>query len=494
MGRRVAAARVVSVALPSDPFRPIPRPAALIAALIIALAVLIGLAAGDPTPEWLLPLGVLAGAGALYAGARWPFASLLIILGSSILLVCVRVSGLRSMNLIDVLMPPVLFASYLDKQRHDRLVRAEAGHAHDDLHTAEGRFLRAVLWFYALAALSLVRLATLAGVPAALDSAILMTRAAQGLLFYPLCNWWLRTPSRVEHAWRAMIVAGMALAIVNLVGVTLWDVKRAGMTFFLNNWDAPLSTPNEAGTATLMVGVVLLVRHAMRPDWKNLALGALMVVVLLLTQSRSGLLAWLTFGLFTLRWVRPSRLITGGLVIAATLPLMPAAFWIRMVRSVAVERGSFEAYSFFQRVYGWRTAWKVFLDYPWTGVGYLGFRFVSSGYNELRIVFGTVENYFYEILVSMGVLGLALSLVVVWRLFQLGFAVRRTARPGTLAFHMARFHTPLLLGLLVANMTGDNFMGMVGLAQLAMWTAVLVRSAHTAQAVSPTSLAPDASA
>jgi hypothetical protein len=45
---------------------------------------------------------------------------------------------------------------------------------------------------------------------------------------------------------------------------------------------------------------------------------------------------------------------------------------------------------------------------------------------------------------------------------------------------MARFHAPLMLGLLVANMTGDNFVGLVGLAQVAMWTAVMVRAGHDA--------------
>jgi O-antigen ligase len=211
-----------------------------------------------------------------------------------------------------------------------------------------------------------------------------------------------------------------------------------------------------------------------------MVLAILMVMTLGLTQSRSGLLAWATFGLLTLRWMRPSRILAGALAVAALLPLLPQAFWIRMARSIAVERGTNEVGSFFQRVYGWRVAWSVFLDHPWTGVGYLGFRFVSHTYNELRIIFFTVENYFYEILISMGVVGLALLVIVFVRLFQLGREVGRVAPPRTLAFYMARFHSPLLIALLVANMTGDNFMGMVSLAQLALWAAVLVRSGHAA--------------
>jgi O-antigen ligase len=153
-----------------------------------------------------------------------------------------------------------------------------------------------------------------------------------------------------------------------------------------------------------------------------------------------------------------------------------------MTRSLSVERGSFEALSLFQRVFGWRAAWHVFLDHPWIGVGYLGFRFVSHAYNELQLVITTVENYYFEILVSLGVVGLAMLVVVLLALFGIGRAVGRVAPPGTLAYHMARYHAPLVLGLLVANLTGNNFMGMVAVAQVAMWTAVLVQSGHAALA------------
>jgi len=153
-----------------------------------------------------------------------------------------------------------------------------------------------------------------------------------------------------------------------------------------------------------------------------------------------------------------------------------------MAKSLVVERGSFEVMSALQRVYGWRTAWKVFLDHPWTGIGYLGFRFVSNRYNALRLNLVTVENYFYEILVSMGIVGLVVISVVVVRLFKLGREVGRVAPEGTLASHMARVHGPLVLGLLAANLTGDNFLGLVSIAQLALWCAVLVGAGHAAVA------------
>ena len=477
-----ARAQSVSSVLATGTVPPQARDSRRIAALIVGLAVLAGLAAGDPSPLWLMPLAVIAGVSVLCAGGRWPFAGLLIILCSNILLVVVRVSGLRSVNLVDVLLPSVLLVSVFGTARREARLHVQRGAAHERLEAAERGFTRAVLVFFGCAALSLLQLAYLAGVSAALDSGLLLIRACQGLLLYPLCILWLRTSERIAHVWTAVFVTGTLLAVLNIIGLVAWNVQRAGMTLYLNNPDAPFSGPNEAGASTLIVAVVLLVRHAMKPDWKNLMLGGLMIALVVLTGSRSGLLAWATFGLLTLRGVRPSRVLGGALAIAAILPLIPGRFWGRLARTVAVERGSFEALSFFIRVYGWRAAWGMVQDHPWTGVGYLGFRFLSHNYNELRIVLGTVENYYYETLVSMGVVGLALLIFAIVKLFQLGHEVGRVAPPGTLAHHMAKFHAPLVLALLVANLTADNLAGMTSLAQLAMWTAVLVRSGHAAVA------------
>ena len=107
-----------------------------------------------------------------------------------------------------------------------------------------------------------------------------------------------------------------------------------------------------------------------------------------------------------------------------------------MLRSVALKRGSFEALSFFQRLYGWRIAWRVMQDHPWSGVGYLGYRLVSHRYNEACAVLITVEKCFSEILVSMRVVGLGMLVVVIAKLFQLGREVGRPAPSSTLGHRM----------------------------------------------------------
>lgn len=451
-----------------------------VALLIICCSVLLGVAVGAPSPAVWISIGVLTWAATIYASLKWPFWSLLVMMTQAILLVVVRLLELRSVNFIDLLMPPVLLATLYASTRLRERERLEPGVAHERLRLEARGLTHAVLWFSAAALLSLVQLTRLAGVKAALDSGLLLTRSYQGLLFYPMCAWWLRGGKRVESAWNALIIAGIALAAVNVIGVTFWDVKRAGMTLFLNNTDAPLSTPNEAGITTLFVAVVAMVRQSIRPNWKNVALVVLMLLVLGLTQSRSGILAWATFGLFTLRWVRPVQLLAGTLGVAAMLPIIPEALWIRLTRSIMLEPGSNEAISMFVRLFTWRVAWDVFRDFPWTGVGYIGFRFVSHRYNQFNMLLGTVENYYFEMLVSLGIFGFGLLVWVIVKLFRLGHEVRRIAPKDTLAHQMARFHTPLMLALLVANMTGDNLTGLTSLAQVSLWTAILVRSGHAA--------------
>lgn len=474
---------VVTAPIATIPFRPVSRGGSkIVPAFIVVLALLAGLAVGDRSLEWTLPLGLIAGGIVLYLGARYPFTGLLVMLGSSILLVVFRAVGNRAVNAIDVLLMPVFLASLFGRARQEATAEARVGLGHDDIQVAERRFIQAVVLFHGLAFLSLVELGVNVGLHAALDSALPLLRAVQALMFYPLCRWWLGRTDRTDMAWSALIVGGTALATTSVIGLVVWHVRRPGMTFYINDPLAPLASPNEAGVNALFVAAILLVRQSMRPDWKNIVLMALMAVVVALTQSRSALLASGVFALGMLRWIRPRQLLTGALASASILPLVPASFWARMGKSVVAERGSFEVMSWLQRVYGWRTAWRVFLDHPWTGIGFGGFRFVSNRYNELRLNLVTVENYFFEILVSMGVVGLVMITIVFIRMFQLGREIGRVAPEGTLASHMARVHGPLIFGLLVANLTGDNFFGLVSLVQLAMWCAVLVGAGHAAVA------------
>jgi O-antigen ligase len=145
-----------------------------------------------------------------------------------------------------------------------------------------------------------------------------------------------------------------------------------------------------------------------------------------------------------------------------------------MARTLVLERGSFEAFSSLVRFYAWQAAWHVFLDHPIFGVGFLGFRLISVHYNTLGLSLFTAESIFLEAATGMGVIGLTALVYVIVRLYQLGRAVSKVAPPGTMGAGMAQFHAPLITGFVVGNLTGDNWVGLVGLAQTALWCAMLV--------------------
>jgi hypothetical protein len=68
------------------------------------------------------------------------------------------------------------------------------------------------------------------------------------------------------------------------------------------------------------------------------------------------------------------------------------------------------------------------------------------------------------------------------RMYQLGRAVGRVAPPGSAAAAIARVHVSLLTALLVANITGDNLYGLIGVAQVAVWCAFVARTGHVSLA------------
>jgi O-antigen ligase len=281
-------------------------------------------------------------------------------------------------------------------------------------------------------------------------------------------------------AIRSATIGLLCFAAANSVAILFWGTLRAGITWVLNADYIPMNGPNEAAIAMLFVGVLMLARQSVRPSAWNLVFLAFAFAMLIMTQSRSGLLAWLVVALMSTRW-RRIKWIAGGLaVIVLALPLVPEIYWKRITNTVFLERGTFEAYSSLVRVFGWKTALAMFLDHPIFGVGYLGFRFLSDRYNELGVILITAESYYLEIATGMGLIGLsALSLVIV-QMYRIGGAIRRAAAPGTLGHAMARYHVPFFTALLVANLTGDNFVGMLGLAQLAVWTGIMVQAGRIA--------------
>jgi hypothetical protein len=463
--------------------RPLAMGPLLLAAAAAVYAVAVGLAAGDPGSGMLLPVGaVLALALVAYTVAR-PFAGFLLLVYSCFLLMAFRLpGGNRGVNLFDVVLVPLLVATQFGRARAEARAgdALERGAAHEALRRASDRFGGAAVAYFGLAALSVLVMPFRLGPEAALNSGFAIARAFQGALLFPLGLWWLRDERRIDGVVKTLFAMLAILLVVDTLGVLVGGSSRAGMVWMVNELREPVSSPNEAAAGMLILWALVQARRAVRPRRIHLLLMALVLVLLPMTQSRSGLLAFATYLLLTVRHVRWRWVLATVLLLLVALPLVPAPYWGRLGRSLSFKRGSFELFTFLVRIYGYRTAWRVFLDHPIFGVGYLGFRFVSAQYNELRVVIGQAENYMLETLVGLGVVGLGLLALVLQRLYALGRVVRRQTAPGTFAHELGRLHAPLLTALLVANLTGDNFVGMAGIGQLAVWSALLVRAAHLA--------------
>lgn len=463
--------------------RCVPSGTGALTLLAVLFSLAVGLAAGDPGSGMLLPVGAILGLGVVTLVMVRPFAGFLSLVFSIFLLTVVRIPDTtRGVNAFDLVLLPALFASWFGSAR--RTAAAEdarlTGVAHSAIRAVTSRFTNSALLYFGLAALSLLPMVFRIGLRPAVVSGLSLFRVLQGASVFMLAVWWLRDARRLEWTLRTTFAAAIAFVVVNCVWVFAFGVPRAGIVWWVTEGREAIGSPNEAAVALIILWAVARARHAVRPSRWLMFLMTLVVVMLPLTQSRSGLLAFVAFLLLSVRRLRWRWVLAGLAAVSVALLVTPETYWGRLGRSLTLTQGSFEMYSFLVRVYGFQVAWEAFLANPLVGLGYLSFRYVSPHFAELHIVIGQAENFLLETLVSLGLTGAVVVGVVFARLWVLGRAVRRVTPPGTLGHELARLHLPLLAALVVANLTGSTFVGMVGVGQVALWAALLVRAGHLA--------------
>lgn len=443
------------------------------------VAVAFGLAIGVPSPLTFALAGLSAGILIWAIAIARPFWAYVVVAASVVMQVVVALPGERGVNFLDLLLPVLLLAWLVGGGREEQaaLAAAETGAGHDALRLASHRFSKAVVVYFAWAWISVVPMVATGRLGDATTSISALVRAVEGLLLFPLGLWLMSGERRIRQVMAGMCVATLALLVVNVLHKVFLDVPRAGMTWFVNQREWPIASPNEGGAAMTFVVAIVMALHATRSRARDWFIAAAAVVMLVLTTSRSGLLSFLALMAFRFPRTRAKTVLVAGLLLALALPLVPHEYWDRMWRTVSTTRGTWEAYGTLTRLLTWQTAAKVFLHHPLFGVGYLGLEPISPAYNELRVHFGA-ESYLLEVAADLGLVGLTALAFVLVRLFQLGRLVRRLSPPGSLGHQVAALNVPLVVALLAANLTGSNLIGMVGLGQLALWSAMVVRSGH----------------
>jgi hypothetical protein len=448
---------------------------------LILLAISVSLVVGYPGISGIPMLVVGVAAIAMAVLLSQIYAGYLIMVACLFTFVVFPINPERNINAFDLLLPLMVPSALLGSLRRDAELDAryvEVGDAHERIRQASRRMTRAFLAFYGLATVSLIQPLIRLGPGNSINLVIGLLRTYQGLLMYPLGLWWMRSTKRVHQLYTAAFVGGAVLPCIMLADRLITGTRRPGSTWVLTQKDQLTQDANGPAMAFLFILAFVLSRRGERGKglwWLPMGIAGLAAIVI--SQSRSALLGIGTFLLLNLRRI-PIRQALGGVVLLGlAMVLAPHDFWSRIIKTVAMERGSPELYSWLIRVYGYYANLRLFADHWLIGVGFHAGEHFTRSYNELGLPLGA-ENYFLETATGLGVVGLSLFIYCLVQIYRLGVDILKVVPEGTLGHRMAQYNRPLLLAMLVPAMTGNIFVGIVAPAQVAVWLAVLVRAAH----------------
>lgn len=234
------------------------------------------------------------------------------------------------------------------------------------------------------------------------------------------------SPRRIERLCNLIVIAFgyvSVLVVFNYArGVNLLEGSRA-----MGPFNGFFQNPNDLALnlASFLPLAMINVRRPGPLAWRLLCAGIslLMLVVVVLTQSRSGAIGTVAM---LLAFVIVARLLTPGTIIAAiiagmlALPVVPESFWNRMASITDASKDTTGSRA--ERRLLLDQAILVFLDNPITGVGMGQFQnYYDPG---LRTRWHETHNVLLQLATELGVAGLAIFVFLVVRAFGAAWWVR----------------------------------------------------------------------
>jgi O-antigen ligase len=283
---------------------------------------------------------------------------------------------------------------------------------------------------------------------------------------------WIDSYTRLVWLVRGVVLAGGVVALIGLLTVE-WPYQYL---YDLRPWLSRLPrlpgivsiSPNAlAGLLVLLIPLTWTVRRSESSRFFRFSLylaGGIMVVMLLLVQSRNGWLALLAAWVAYRLWGRlPFAVLAiplGLLIILPfTLNLWPEQARARLEEHVALvddatKSGEADEPSWLCRLEIWRVAGQMIADYPALGAGLYAFDPVSRANYTYAVVAPEAplvhsHNWFLQTATSLGVLG-ALLLAGIWGVTLWGLWQQRPQWPSV-ANHLPAVVGAALVGCLCFN-------------------------------------------
>lgn len=253
---------------------------------------------------------------------------------------------------------------------------------------------------------------------------------ARFILFWPLVITLTAAALKAAGAFSAMILAAIAASVILVVDLL---AHQGGFDSFFRYRFGGGINPITFGNITLLASVISWVAcfhlwHQNRkgPALLALAIGSTGILIALLSQTRSNLIALPVLLLFFLALV-PARARIPAILAIAVLIVSAVLSSNRVTDTIEqVSEGEFDP-SIKLRFEAWQVAWNTFSDNPLTGAGLNGYKLASQAHGEsddvhrnfLSCCTDHAHNDFLQAAATRGALG-----ILSW-LFLLGipFAV-----------------------------------------------------------------------
>jgi O-antigen ligase len=297
----------------------------------------------------------------------------------------------------------------------------------------------------------------------------------------------VRTPQHLRLMMYVIFAGGVATVLLGVANLLLGiqsvaDNYIRGSTYMLR-FMGTHGNPNRAAAficTTIPMGIFAL-RHGRRA-WKPFVAAGivLLVVAVFATFSRSVVFPLVFIALAVMaREMRGKRAYLGvAVVVAVGAVLTPREYWERVLGLREAFQTTTLDWSVYTRLLALRTAWDMFLDHPFTGIGIGNFLVAASYQLFVRIV---VHNTYLEVLVGTGIFGLLAFLAILYAGFRhsvagafthwkhhpawlrsasfycalSGISIWMSAFFGTMPFRHP-FWVPVAAGLVIGNLLRDE--------------------------------------